>query len=179
LVLTAKPEIIVFPSIMEQICIVRIFEIQSGAINHLLEESLSQGFQFVQRLIRDYRSGLNCFDKSGEMLLTASVQGAVVGIAGLNRDPYFNDPKVGRLRHLYVESRWRRRGIGSLLVTSLIHEANQHYQLLTLRTDNLAAKEFYQKLGFKTQPSWEHTTHHLQLSKVVGVATSNKHCGQS
>lgn len=57
----------------------------------MVEESLSHGFRFVERLMREYRSGLNFFDKSGEVLLTASVQGAVVGIGGLNRDPYFND----------------------------------------------------------------------------------------
>lgn len=151
---------------MEQIDIARISEIQLGAINHLLEESLSQGFRFVERLIREFHSGLNCFDKSGEVLLTASVQGIVVGICGLNRDPYFNDPKVGRLRHLYVQSVWRRRGVGRLLVTQIIHEANQHYQLLTLRTDTVAADEFYQQLGFKIHPNWEHTTHHLQLGKM-------------
>lgn len=132
-------------------------------INHLVEESLSQGFRFVERLIQEYRSGLNRFDQCGEVLLTASVQGAVVGIGGLNRDSYFNDPKVGRLRHLYVVSAWRRCSVGSSLVTQLIHEARQHYQLLTLRTDAQSAAQFYQKLGFKTHPNWEHTTHHLQL----------------
>ncbi len=152
---------------MEPIVIARILELESESINHLAEESLSQGFRFVERLIQDYGQGLNCFDQSGEILLTASVQGAVVGIGGLNRDPYFNDSKVGRLRHLYVESVWRRQGVGRLLVTQLIHEANQHYQLLTLRTDTPAADKFYQKLGFKSDPSWEHTTHHLQLSKIA------------
>jgi GNAT superfamily N-acetyltransferase len=146
--------------------IARISYIQSEAINHLLEESLSQGFRLVERLVREYHSGLNCFDKSGEVLLTASVQGAVVGIGGLNRDPYFHDPKVGRLRHLYVESVWRRRGVGRLLVSELIHEAKQHYQLLTLRTNTAAGDEFYRKLGFQTHPNWEHTTHHLQLSEI-------------
>jgi GNAT superfamily N-acetyltransferase len=91
----------------------------------------------------------------------------VVGIGGLNRDPYFNDSKVGRLRHLYVESVWRRHGIGRLLATQLIHEANQHYQLLTLRTDTSAADEFYQELGFKTYPIWKNTTHHIQLSETA------------
>jgi GNAT superfamily N-acetyltransferase len=150
---------------MERIVITRISEFESESINHLAEESLSQGFRFVERLIREYSSGLNCFDRSGEMLLTASVQGVIVGIGGLNQDPYFNNPEVGRLRHLYVESGWRKRGVGRLLVTQLIHAAKQHYQLLTLRTDTLAAAEFYQKLGFKTHPSWEHTTHHLQLNQ--------------
>lgn len=151
---------------MEQIDIASISEIESVSINHLVEESLSQGFRFVERLMREYRSGFNCFDRPGEMLLTASLQGAVVGIGGLNRDPYFNDPKIGRLRHLYVESVWRGQGIGRLLVNQLIREADRHYQLLTLRTDTPAADKFYQKLGFKTHPNWEHTTHHLQLGDI-------------
>jgi GNAT superfamily N-acetyltransferase len=151
---------------MEQIVIAHILELEPESIHHLAEESLSQGFRFVERLIRDYCNGLNCFDRSGEMLLAALAQGRVVGIGGLNRDPYFNDLKVGRLRHLYVGSAWRRRGVGRLLVTQLVHEASQHYQLLTLRTDTPAANEFYQKLGFKTHPLWEHTTHHLQLGQI-------------
>lgn len=138
-------------------------EIESGATNHLVKESLSQGFRFIERLVREYCSGLNRFDQPGEVLFTVSVQGAIVGIGGLNRDPYFHDPHVGRLRHLYVESVWRECGVGRLLVTQLIYEATQHYQLLTLRTDTAIADAFYQKLGFKTHPHWQHTTHHLQL----------------
>lgn len=64
--------------LIKEIAIVRISEFDSEAINHLAEESLSQGFRFVDKLIREYSSGLNCFDRSGEMLLTASVQGAIV-----------------------------------------------------------------------------------------------------
>ena len=146
--------------------IIRISEIESVSISHLVDESLSQGFLFVERLLREYRSGLNRFNKSGEVLLTASVQGAVIGIGGLNRDPYFKDPKIGRLRHLYVESVWRKQGVGRMLVNQIIHEANQHYQLLTLRTNTIGADKFYQKLGFKTHPHWEYATHHLQLSDV-------------
>jgi predicted GNAT family acetyltransferase len=56
--------------------------------------------------------------------------------------------------------------VGRLLVDRLIYEASQHYQLLTLRTDTPAADRFYQKLGFKTQGNWQHTTHHLQLSEI-------------
>lgn len=156
----------------EPIEIVRLSEIELGLINHLVGESLSQEFRFVERLIREYRSGLNCFNQPGEILLKASVQGVVIGIGGLNRDPYFNDPHVGRLRHLYVASGWRRHGVGRLLVHQILHEAKQHYQLLTLRTDTLAAAQFYQTLGFKSQPHWEHTTHHLQLGEVVYMPLS-------
>lgn len=148
---------------MDHVDIACIIEIEEASISHLLEESLSQGFRFLERLVQDYRSGLNCFEKPGEVLLTASFQSTVIGVGGLNQDPYFNDSKIGRLRHLYVQSGWRRRGVGRLLVHHLIHEASQHYQLLTLRTDTPAGNQFYQKLQFKTQPNWEHTTHHLQL----------------
>lgn len=145
--------------------ITRILEIDEISINHLVIESASQGFRFVERLIRDYRSGLNRFDKSGEVLLVASSKDIVMGIGGLNQDPYFNDPKIGRLRHLYVGSSWRRCGIGSLLVKQLVQEASQYYYLLTLRTDTQSADRFYQKLGFSTHPNWEHTTHHIQVSE--------------
>lgn len=149
---------------MNQIQIIKIVDLKEALITHLIKESLCQGFRFMERLVRDYCSGKNCFNKSGEALFAALSQGVIIGIGGLNQDPYFNAPEIGRLRHLYVESTWRRRGVGSLLVNQIIYEACQHYQLLTLRTDTIAANLFYQKLGFKTQPNWEHTTHYLSLN---------------
>jgi GNAT superfamily N-acetyltransferase len=120
--------------------------LETRSLDRLIEESLSQGLLFVERLVREYNNGSNCFDRAGEILLTVSTQGTVIGIGGLNRDPYFNDYKVGRLRHLYVESVWRQQGVGRLLVTQIIREAAQNFQLLTLRTNSLVANQFYQKL---------------------------------
>ncbi len=146
--------------------ITRISELNEELIAHLTEKSLSQGFRFMARLSQEYYSGANRFDKTGEALFVISLNGRVIGIGGLNRDPYLDDPNVGRLRHLYVASSGRRQGIGRLLVSQITREASQSYQLLTLRTDPPTANKFYQTLGFKTQPNWEHTTHHLQLSEV-------------
>lgn len=150
---------------LQHIHIVCLSKLDEVLITHLIEESLCQGFLFVERLVRDYRNGTNCFNQTGEALFAALLQDVVIGIGGLNRDPYFNDPKIGRLRHLYVESAFRKRGVGYLLVHRIIQEASQHYQILTLRTDTTSADNFYKKLGFKTQPNWEHTTHHLQLNE--------------
>lgn len=149
---------------MKWIQIDRISELNEALFIHLIEESLSQGFRFVERLVRDYRNGANCFDKLGEALFAAAVPTGIIGIGGLNRDPYFNDPHIGRLRHLYIKSAWRGQGVGRLLVEQIAHTASQRYQLLTLRTDTSAGDKFYQKLGFKTHPNWEHTTHYLQLT---------------
>lgn len=151
---------------MECIQIIRVSELDEVLIAHLIEESLSQGFRFVERLFQEYSSGVNNFDKPGEALFAALLNSRVIGVGGLNHDPYLNDPNIGRLRHLYVESAWRRQGVGGLLVSQIIHEARRHYRLLTLRADMLAATTFYQVLGFKTEPSWAHTTHHLQLGEV-------------
>ena len=57
---------------MQHIHIAKISEFDEGLIIHLIEESLSQGFQFVERLVRDYRNSYNCFDKVGEALFIAS-----------------------------------------------------------------------------------------------------------
>jgi GNAT superfamily N-acetyltransferase len=150
------------PAIATAICT----ESQLQSIQHLVDESRAEGFRFVQRLMEEYCSRLNRFDRPGEVLLIAFVKGAIVGIGGLNHDPYFNDPTVGRLRHVYVEAAWRRHGVGRVLVTALMDAAQPHYRLLTLRTDTAAAAAFYQTLGFKTEPHWPHTTHHLQLRDV-------------
>ena len=148
----------------ERIEFEQITLLELAALDHLVEESLAQQFRFVERLVKEYRSGFNCFNKAGEILITASLKERVIGIAGLNQNPYVDDPEIGRLRHLYVESNWRRRGVGSLLVSQIVKEADRHYQLLTLRTDAVEADQFYQQLGFKTNPIFSHTTHHLRLN---------------
>lgn len=131
---------------MECIQIIRVSELDEVLIAHLIEESLSQIFRFVERLFQENSSGVNNFDKPGEALFAALLNSRVIGIGGLNQDPYLNDPNIGHLRHLYGQ---------------IIHEARRHYRLLTWRADMLSSTRFYQVLGFKTEPNWAHTTHHL------------------
>lgn len=149
---------------MTNVQVVELAGLRETTISHLLDESLLQGFRMIDRLLQDYNSAANRFDQSGEALFAATASDRVVGIGGLNRDPYFAGSKVGRVRHLYVESAWRRQGVGRLLVNQIIAEARNHYQLLTLRTDTAAADRFYHQLGFCPSSNWEHSTHHLQLT---------------
>ena len=152
---------------MKQIDLVRVADDDLEAIERLVTESLSQGFSFVARLVNEYRNGGNCFNKNGEILLMAAIEGKAIAIAGLNQDPYACNPSIGRLRHLYVESVWRRCGVGSLLVSQIIYQASKHYKMLTLRTDNPEADKFYRTLGFKTNPPILHTTHYLELQRFT------------
>jgi GNAT superfamily N-acetyltransferase len=114
----------------------------------LEREASGQGFKFVSRLVEDWRTGANRFDKAGERLLVASWAGTVVGVGGLNVDPYASSARTARLRHLFVAGDFRRQGIGEALVMALLEEAAPHFDQVRLQTDTLEAACFYLRLGF-------------------------------
>ena len=131
----------------------------------LVKESQLEGFRFLSRLEQDYAVGINRFEQLGEALYGAYHQKQIIGVCGLNREPYLGAPNIGRLRHLYVGMAHRGAGVGRQLVNTVIREARQFYKLLVLRTDNAAAASFYRKLGFQSGLSVPYATHHLQLTE--------------
>jgi GNAT superfamily N-acetyltransferase len=106
------------------------------------------GIDFVRRLFADWVSGTNRFDQTGERLLGAWNGGLLVGIGGLNRDPYAVDEEIGRLRHVYVLASHRRLGVGTLLVRNLLREAEGCFRVVRLRAASAEAAAFYRRLGF-------------------------------
>jgi ribosomal protein S18 acetylase RimI-like enzyme len=128
----------------------------------LIAESERQGFAFVRRLVEEWRSGANRFDRPGEALFAARAGDDLVGVCGLNVDPYADDPRVGRVRHLYVLAAYRRAGVGEQLVTDVIETARRHFGRLHLRTTSAAAARFYERLGFRPTPG-RHHSHVLEL----------------
>src|SRR5262249_35887858 len=88
-----------------------------------IAESEAQGLSFVRRLADEWISGTNRFDRPGEALFSAREGAAIVAVAGLNVDPYVADPRIGRVRHLYVLASHRRRGLAARLVTEIIAAA--------------------------------------------------------
>ena len=113
-----------------------------------LREASQEGVRFVERLSREWRSGENCFSGAGERLIAARMADVAVGICGLNRDQAAPRHHTGRLRHLYVRPRWRRRGVARILVEELLTFARASFVRVRLRTDNPAADRFYRSLGF-------------------------------
>lgn len=128
----------------------------------LVEESERDGFGFLVRLRREFQDGGNRFDAPGEALLGCWNGPELVGVGGLNRDPYSPEPRVGRLRHLYVGAAHRRCGVGRMLVAALVEAARPHFDVLRLRTDTEAAARFYEALGFAPVSS-PHATHRMVL----------------
>ncbi|MBB3128724.1 GNAT superfamily N-acetyltransferase [Paenibacillus rhizosphaerae] len=82
----------------------------------------------------------------------------------MNQDPYKGGTEVGRVRRLYILPSVRRFGIRRLLMDSVITEDKKYYQMLVLKTDNLAAALFYQSIGFSVKSDSDEDTHFVKLS---------------
>jgi GNAT superfamily N-acetyltransferase len=114
----------------------------------LQAEARSEGYDFIDTLVREWASAANRFDAPGECLLGHCNGGLLVAVGGLNVDPFAGDPRIGRIRRVYVRRKWRRKGIGRELVSALIEEAKPHFQCVRLRAENPDAARLYERLGF-------------------------------
>jgi GNAT superfamily N-acetyltransferase len=129
-------------------------------IDALEAESVRTGFGMVARLRSGWESGANRFQGDGEILVGAFRGGRLIGTAGLNRDPYVDDASVGRIRHVYVLERERRRGVARALVERLLAHAAGRFRVVRLSTGEAAS--FYESLGF-ARVEGEHVTHVMVL----------------
>jgi GNAT superfamily N-acetyltransferase len=129
----------------------------------LVAESERTGFGFVRRLVDEWDSGENRFDKPGEASFVALVETRIVGVGGLNLDPYAGSPGIGRVRRLYVLSAFRRGGVGRGLVEAVISAAQNHFHTLRLRTNHEIAAQFYSGLGFSPSVGVPESTHEMRL----------------
>lgn len=117
-------------------------------VTQLIADSQSQGFRFLLRLVSDFDAKTNRFDKPGEALFTVSIDGENVAIGGINQDP-LGQPKLGRIRRVYVSSKHRGMGIGKELMQHIESWSRPYYDVLTLFTDTEAAARFYETLGYE------------------------------
>ena len=129
-----------------------------SGIEPLAADAARQGFHFVERLVSDWTRGANTFSQPGERIVGAFAEDALVGVGGLNRDPYAADPVVGRIRHLYIRSDCRGCGIGRAIVDYLLKAARLTFRQVRLRTDTEAAAKFYLRCGFsaRAEPDVSH-----------------------
>ncbi|HEY7653522.1 MAG TPA: GNAT family N-acetyltransferase [Methylomirabilota bacterium] len=145
------------------VVIARLSELPSEALGPLVAESEQAGLRFVRRLVEEWAGGRNRFDRPGEACFAALVDGRLVGVCGLNVDPYTAEPGVGRVRHLYVLSAYRKLGVGARLVAEVIAAGRGPFGMLRLSTQNEAAARLYERMGFRRCADVADCTHLMEL----------------
>lgn len=116
----------------------------------------------LRRTAENWQSGKNRFNAPGETLLGAFVNHQLVGVCGINSDPFSPQPRAGRIRHLYISERYRRRGIGQQLLVSVITHSSARFDFLN--THAPAQARPYERLGFRPVYDEPRVTHRLFCS---------------
>ena len=134
------------------------------AFHALKDESRLEGFWMLVRLADGWANGRNKFLKRGEALFGAWHGRDLAGVCGLNIDPYVEGGGQGRVRHLFVSARYRRNGLGRMLVETVIDRARQYFTVLNTRAPR-EAFVFYERLGFQRVEGEEFVTHRMVFGK--------------
>ena len=129
----------------------------------LRAESQAQNLNMLRRLAENWQNGENRFNAPGEKLLGAFAYGQLVGVCGLNIDPFSQQPRAGRIRHLYIAERHRRQGIGHQLLVSVITHSSAWFDFLNTHAP-AQAWPFYERLGFRPVYDEPRVTHRLFCS---------------
>jgi ribosomal protein S18 acetylase RimI-like enzyme len=150
----------------------QVRDLLPDALALLVADSECEGWRFVRRLADEWTSGRNRFDRPGEALFVARVSGSIVGVCGLNADPFAADRTTGRVRRLYVLREYRGRGFGEQLVRAVVAAASGRFRRLRVRTESWEADRLYQRLGFQPTAGEADCTHAFDLvTAEAGAAT--------
>jgi GNAT superfamily N-acetyltransferase len=129
----------------------------------LVAESEREGWRFVRRLVDEWVAGTNRFDRPGEALFVAWLGESIIGVCGLNADPYTADGATGRVRRLYVLRAYRGRGVGGSLLRAVLTAATGRFKRLRVRTENPEAGRLYRRHGFRPAVGEADCTHTFEL----------------
>jgi GNAT superfamily N-acetyltransferase len=146
----------------EELIITRLDHLPSDRFAEMLAESEAVGYRFLRRVADEWESGVNRFSRPGEALLVAERNGRWAGVCGLGIDPYLNDPRVGRVRNVYVLAACRRQGVARRLVEEAIGRARGHFDRLRLRGEEAGPARLYESLGFRRCRGIPDCTHILE-----------------
>lgn len=123
--------------------------------SNLQSDATQEGFGFLDRLVNEWASGANRFNKPGEALVVARRDGAIAGIGGVTEDPF--QAEALRMRRFYVRPCHRRLGIAKAIAEPLLRMALQTGRPVTLNAGTAIAPAFWEGLGFAPCVAQHHT----------------------
>ena len=148
---------------MKDIHIQQIEDLMIYEHEYLVQESKDEGFYFLIKLISEYENKINTFNKTGECLYGIFHGEKLIGIGGLNEDPYTENNKIGRLRRFYITKDYRRIGLGNLLLKRLLYHAEKYFKVVVLHTDTKQGDAFYIANGFVKGDFFKRSSHYKVL----------------
>jgi GNAT superfamily N-acetyltransferase len=131
----------------------RVLDALPVGFDALRADALAEGFRQVERLAADWEAGRTRFDRDGEALLAAYLNGVLVGIGGLTIEPVV--PGALRMRRFYVRPAFRRLGIGRRLVAALLAGVDRKRSIMVNAAP--ASTAFWERLGFDPDRRDGHT----------------------
>jgi ribosomal protein S18 acetylase RimI-like enzyme len=102
-------------------------------------------------------SAMPSYFKSGSRVFVARDGNEVKGFIWVIYYEHIRNKGVGIIEELYVDDRYRKRGIGKKLVSKAIEYLKKKHILVMLVTTDphmTRAKKFYKAVGFKISREW-------------------------
>jgi GNAT superfamily N-acetyltransferase len=153
--------------------VIRRDDLEFDLSAELLDESEATRYRFLRRVVDEWHRGVNRFSRPGEALLIAEMNNRWVGVCGLNDDPYLSDPRIGRVRKVYVLADCRRSGIARRLVRQSISRSRGHFDRLRLRAEEAGPARLYESLGFRRSSDIVNCTHMMESTPGIRNASAN------
>lgn len=130
-------------------------------IDTLATLARKEGYDLIDKLIEEYRTGKNCFSQNNEFLACAYDGNKLIACGGLNQQWGDNgiEERIGRVRRFYVHPKYRQHGVGKQLLAYLEQLARPFYSALCLQTNTKLAASFYQKQNYvfvENHPSYNY-----------------------
>ncbi|MRR42303.1 GNAT family N-acetyltransferase [Bacillus anthracis] len=148
---------------MKDIHIQQIEDLMIYESDYLVQERKDEGFYFLIKIISEYEKKINTCNKTGECLYGIFQGEKLIGIGGLNADPYTENNKIGRLRRFYIAKDYRRIGLGKLLLNKLLSHAEKYFKVVVLHTDTKQGDVFYTANGFVKREVYKRSSHYKVL----------------
>ncbi|WP_095588382.1 GNAT family N-acetyltransferase [Actibacterium ureilyticum] len=124
-------------------------------LEDLQRDAASEGYRFIERLVREWNDGTKRFNGPGERLLHARVSGQLAGIGGITIDPYEADAL--RMRRFYVRPGFRRYGVARALAYALLDSTGTGHCRVNVNAATELAPAFWENLGFRRVVAARHT----------------------
>lgn len=132
--------------------------------------SVEEELHFVAACVVRWTGRDEQFSRPGEGLFGAWIEtdggSELVGMAGVMRDPYLDDPHIARLRHVYVAPPHRGHGLAEALVRACLAQAQGHFRIMRLNAIADNAARLYTRVGFQPVNDGQRATHILKLADV-------------